>query len=606
MAAPSRLSVGSPLIRYRTPRGACSLATRAPSLPRSSPTTNSSADARLAVARAAARPPRPAPRGSPSRRTSRGRTPARAPRGSERTAGRSRSAWRTRPRAARPRRAKTLKRPSATGCSVDLIAALAQEPRQPARRLALAAGRRIDVDQAAGRARRDRRSRLEPSAPVSDGPVTARAAAPSSFSSCSTCMILSRAAGARRHHRQTIALLDAAPSPPSPPCTGIGFASTKFTWINGSSQWCSLRAPAKSPFSHSSTICTISAGASFDATEIDAAAADRHHRHRRADRRRSSSMKSSRRGRDDLAHLHDVAGRFLDRRRCCGISESRATVCDLQVDAGAARDVVEHDRQRRALGDRLVVLIQAFLRRLVVVRRHRQDAVGADALHARAPARSPRACRSRRRRPAPARGRPPLRPRARRRAASRGGSASALRPVVPQGETKWTPASICRRASRRTAASSSEPSLRERRDERGADAGEWSAHVHSILTLAKCTIAVRRPLQHVLHREPALRPWIQRAATARRPQTRGGRAPCGSARSYPTDRRNRSCACRESCRRAWTTCRSADRNPAPRHRVAQQQRRAGRRVALGGVVRLVDPGAVLRRAPASAARPRPP
>ena len=46
-----------------------------------------------------------------------------------------------------------------------------------------------------------------------------------------------------------------------------------------------------------------------------------------------------------------------------------------------AGHVVEHDRQRRALGDRLEVLIQAFLRRLVVVRRHRQQAVGADAFH---------------------------------------------------------------------------------------------------------------------------------------------------------------------------------------------------------------------------------
>ena len=50
--------------------------------------------------------------------------------------------------------------------------------------------------------------------------------------------------------------------------TGIGFDSTKFTWMNGSSHGCSRRAAAKSPFSASSMICTISAGAALDATEI--------------------------------------------------------------------------------------------------------------------------------------------------------------------------------------------------------------------------------------------------------------------------------------------------------------------------------------------------
>ena len=50
---------------------------------------------------------------------------------------------------------------------------------------------------------------------------------------------------------------------------------------------------------------------------------------------------------------------------------------DLDVHARPARDVVDHDRQRGALGNRAVVLVEAFLRRLVVVRRHRQEAVGA-------------------------------------------------------------------------------------------------------------------------------------------------------------------------------------------------------------------------------------
>ena len=56
-------------------------------------------------------------------------------------------------------------------------------------------------------------------------------------------------------------------------------------------------------------------------------------------------------------------------------------VCRHHVHAGPAGNVVEHDRQRRRLGDRLEVLVEAFLRRLVVVRRDRQQPVGADALH---------------------------------------------------------------------------------------------------------------------------------------------------------------------------------------------------------------------------------
>ena len=43
------------------------------------------------------------------------------------------------------------------------------------------------------------------------------------------------------------------------------------------------------------------------------------------------------------------------------------------VDVGAAGDVVEHDRQRRRLGDRPEVAQQAVLRRLAVVRHDRED-----------------------------------------------------------------------------------------------------------------------------------------------------------------------------------------------------------------------------------------
>ena len=162
-----------------------------------------------------------------------------------------------------------------------------------------------------------------------------------------------------------------------------------------------------------------------------------------------------------------------------GIADSRTTVCDVEVDAGSPGHVVEHDRQRRRSGDRLEVLVEAFLRRLVVVRasptagRPRQPARG------RARARSPRACRTRLRRPAPAPGRPlPPRP-ARRRAASRDGSASALRPSCRTATGSECRRRSAARASRRTAASSSEPSFVNGVIERRADAREWSAHRRS-------------------------------------------------------------------------------------------------------------------------------
>ena len=57
-----------------------------------------------------------------------------------------------------------------------------------------------------------------------------------------------------------------------------------------------------------------------------------------------------------------------------GIAGEPRERCRLDVGAGAARHVVDDDRQRRAVGDREVVLIQPFLRRPVVVRRHGQAA----------------------------------------------------------------------------------------------------------------------------------------------------------------------------------------------------------------------------------------
>ena len=105
-----------------------------------------------------------------------------------------------------------------------------------------------------------------------------------------------------------------------------------------------------------------------------------------------------------------------------------------------------------------VVLEQAFLRRLVVVRRDGEDAVGARPLHPqRARDDRPR-CRSRPRRPAPAPCRPPPRRPARRRGSRSSSESVGLSPVVPHGTRKCTPPSICRCASRRTARSSIDPS----------------------------------------------------------------------------------------------------------------------------------------------------
>ena len=65
---------------------------------------------------------------------------------------------------------------------------------------------------------------------------------------------------------------------------------------------------------------------------------------------------------------------------------------------------------------------------------------------------------------------------------SRSASVSVgLSPVVPTGTRKWMPASICRRPSRRTAASSRLPLARERSDERRAAPGEWCPHAASLL-----------------------------------------------------------------------------------------------------------------------------
>ena len=59
------------------------------------------------------------------------------------------------------------------------------------------------------------------------------------------------------------------------------------------------------------------------------------------------------------------------------ISARRFSVAGFDVHAGAALHAVDHDRQRHRARDRFVVLIQALLRGLVVVRRDGEHAVDA-------------------------------------------------------------------------------------------------------------------------------------------------------------------------------------------------------------------------------------
>ena len=231
--------------------------------------------------------------------------------------------------------------------------------------------------------------------------------------------------------------------------TGIGLDSMKFTSISGSRRWCSARAPAKSPCSASSTRRLISAGNLVRRDRDDAASADRHQRQRQRVVAREDDEVVRHAG-ADLAHLRHVAGGLLDAGdvRDGAQADQRRRI---DVAAGAAGHVVDDDRQLDRFRDRAVVLVEPFGRRLVVVGRDREDAVGARRSSCAAPRGSLPACCSRRRRRAPARG-----PRASATTSSTTRTCSAsvsvgTSPVVPHGTRKWMPRSICRRARRETA-----------------------------------------------------------------------------------------------------------------------------------------------------------
>jgi hypothetical protein len=82
-------------------------------------------------------------------------------------------------------------------------------------------------------------------------------------------------------------------------------------------------------------------------------------------------------GRDDMACLLEVVVCLLHRPDLLDLREARDRL-RLDVDDDAARDVVDDDRPVGGFRDLLEVGDDASLRRLVVVRRDNEDAVGAE------------------------------------------------------------------------------------------------------------------------------------------------------------------------------------------------------------------------------------
>ena len=150
--------------------------------------------------------------------------------------------------------------------------------------------------------------------------------------------------------------------------TGMGFGSTKFDFhqrADTSGEF--ARAPAKSPASASCVSFVISAGISFETTEItprppsaierqsQGIIARQHHeivRHAIQNRR----------------HLRDISGRFLDAHDVRRIRRQALHRQRFDVHARASLHAVKNNRQLNGCRDGLEVLKQTFLRRLVVIR----------------------------------------------------------------------------------------------------------------------------------------------------------------------------------------------------------------------------------------------
>ena len=132
---------------------------------------------------------------------------------------------------------------------------------------------------------------------------------------------------------------------------------------------------------------------------------------------------------------------------------------DDDVDDRAGRNVVHDDRNADGVVDRLEVLVEPFLGRLVVVGRHHQHGVGAGLLGVLGQARPPRRSNSSPRPRPPAPGPWPARCTTRRPARAPRATSVGLSPVVPTGTRPLVPSAICQSTRSRNAFSSTEPFL---------------------------------------------------------------------------------------------------------------------------------------------------
>ena len=215
-------------------------------------------------------------------------------------------------------------------------------------------------------------------------------AAPAGPALSSTCSILAWLAGlgGTIGRRQTGS---SRPISAMAALTGMGFDSTKLISISGRYWRCRScgRRRNRSPERELRQLASSRAGISFETTEmmprppsaisgmVMASSPER-------------TVNVRRNLVDHRGHLADVARRFLHADDVVDLRQALQRG-RLDVDAGAALHAVDDDRQRDAGGDRFVVLIQAFLRGLVVVRRDGEDAVARPAASVRARARSLRA-----------------------------------------------------------------------------------------------------------------------------------------------------------------------------------------------------------------------
>ena len=77
----------------------------------------------------------------------------------------------------------------------------------------------------------------------------------------------------------------------------------------------------------------------------------------------------------NVCRLRQVAARLLDTDDVSAIVREPQHGLGSHVHAGTARHVIKYDPARRGFGQRLVVTVDSFLRRLIVIRCHRQHGI---------------------------------------------------------------------------------------------------------------------------------------------------------------------------------------------------------------------------------------